>query len=637
MGRYVFKLPDVGEGTAEAELVAWHVAVGDTVAEDQPLADVMTDKATVELTSPVAGVVRELHGAPGDMRAVKSELVVLEVQGAGDAASDPEADDQRVVLAPSGERNVDARDTPPTTPAVERPSAGAQAAASAQNSAAAQSPAAEPGSPAVSAAANPDAASGSAPAAGQSGVSGSPGESGEGDYVFRLPDVGEGTAEAELVAWHVKVGDAVSEDQPLADVMTDKATVELTSPTAGRVTALHGEPGQMIAVKAPLVVLDTGKGGAAKPPRSLRDSTAGGGASFRPAAPQDAPSTGELSAKPTEGAGRTIQPADAHSRAPAAAGFAPSQGLPAHATRAPGSRPLASPAVRRRSHELGVQLQYVPGSGPAGRISHADLDGYLGRDPAPAAPQGGAQAAPPAAAGDARYARRDGVDDLKLIGLRRRIAAQMQEAKRRIPHFMYAEEVDVTELEDLRAHLNATRRADQPKLTLLPFMIRALCKALPGYPNINARFDDEAGVLHRHAGVHLGMATQTRNGLIVPVIRHAETLDLWALAAEVARLAKATKAGTARKEELSGSTLTLTSLGPLGGVTHTPVINHPETAIVGPNKIIERPVVRNGAIAIRKMMNVSSSFDHRVVDGYDAAEFIQTLKGLLEHPATLFM
>ena len=229
------------------------------------------------------------------------------------------------------------------------------------------------------------------------------------------------------------------------------------------------------------------------------------------------------------------------------------------------------------------------------------------------------------------------MDELKIIGLRRKIAAQMQESKRRIPHFAYIEECDVTELEDLRAHLNRTKRPDQPKLTLLPFLVRALVKALPGYPNINARFDDDAGVLHRHAAVHLGIATQTPNGLIVPVLRHAETLDVWAAAAEIARLAKATREGTAKKDELTGSTITLTSLGTLGGVAHTPVVNHPETAIVGPNKIIERPVVRNGQIVVRKMMNVSSSFDHRVVDGYDAAEFIQSVKGLLEHPATLFM
>ena len=536
-------------------------------------------------------MVRELHGDPGDLRAVKSPLVVLEVEGVGDAVA---PSDQRLVPNPSGERNVDPRDTPPTTPAAERPSA-------------AETPAPAPTS---------------APAAGA------------GDFVFRLPDVGEGTAEAELVAWHVAVGDRVEEDQPLADVMTDKATVELTSPTAGVVTALHGEPGEMLAVKSPLVELDTGKGaGAARPPQPLRDSSSEGGASPSPIAATHAPPPlGEVASRGSEGA---VQSTDAHQRAPAAAGFAASQGLspPAFATRATGSKPLASPAVRRRAHELGVPLQYVPGTGPAGRVSHADLDAYLARDHAPADPA----PAPAAAPADGRYARREAVDDLKIIGLRRRIAAQMQEAKRRIPHFAYIEECDVTELEDLRAHLNATKRADQPKLTLLPFLIRALCKAAPGYPNINARFDDEAGVLHRHAAVHLGMATQTPNGLIVPVIRHAETMDVWGLATEISRLAKSVREGTAKKEELSGSTLTLTSLGPLGGLAHTPVVNHPETAIVGPNKIVERPVVRGGQIVIRKMMNVSSSFDHRVVDGYDAAEFIQTVRGFLEHPATLFM
>ena len=594
MGRFVFKLPDVGEGTAEAELVAWHVAVGDTVAEDQPLADVMTDKATVELTSPVAGVVRELHGAPGDMRAVKSELVVLETEAAGDASG---GEDQRLVLTPSGERNIDARDTPPTTPLTERPSADAD------DGDTCPAPNAEGMIP-CEADATPAATA--------------------GDYVFRLPDVGEGTAEAELVAWKVAVGDAVEEDQPLADVMTDKATVELTAPVAGVVTALHGEVGAMVAVKSPLVELHTGRGGAA----AARPAPAAAPAA--PARTPPAPSAqgGPGAATPAVSQ-KTPEPAagEANIRAPGGGGFAASQ--PAFATRAAGAKPLASPAVRARAHELGVQLQYVPGSGPAGRISHADLDAYLQRDHAPAPP--------PAAAAPSGPAQRDGVDELKIIGLRRRIAAQMQESKRRIPHFMYAEEVDVTELEELRAHLNATRRKEQPKLTLLPFLATALCKVLPAYPNINARFDDEAGVLHRHRAVHLGMATQTPNGLIVPVIRHAESLDVWALAAEIARLAAATRDGTAKKEELSGSTLTLTSLGPLGGVTHTPVINHPETAIIGPNKIIERPVVRHGQIVVRKMMNISSSFDHRVVDGWDAAEMIQKLKGLLEHPATLFM
>ena len=610
MARFVFRLPDVGEGTAEAELVAWHVKVGDRVEEDQPLADVMTDKATVELTSPVAGVVRELHGEPGEMRAVKSDLVILETEG---AASASDGSDQRLVPNPSGERNIDARDTPPTTPATERP-AGAEAVSGGVDIAG------------LAANSSPDTDSCPAPnAEGMIECAADVTPAGAGDFVFRLPDVGEGTAEAELVAWKVAIGDMVEEDQPLADVMTDKATVELTAPVGGRVTALHGEVGQMVAVKAPLVELHTGRGGSAPsvtavpatppPPKSGEAS---------PSAPPT-PWGGDGAAAGRDGGGSSTP--EAHQRAPGGGGFAASQ--PAFATRAPGAKPLASPAVRRRAHELGVELQYVPGAGPAGRISHADLDAYLSRDHAPTPQAQAASASGPA--------RREAVDDLKIIGLRRKIAQAMQESKRRIPHFMYAEEVDVTELEELRAHLNATKRADQPKLTLLPFLVAGLCKVLPGYPNINARFDDDAGVLHRHAGVHMGVATQTPNGLIVPVVRHAEALDVWELAVEIARLAKATREGKATKDELSGSTITLTSLGTLGGVTHTPVINHPETAIVGPNKIIERPVVRHGAIVVRKMMNVSSSFDHRVVDGYDAAEMIQKLKGLLEHPATLFM
>jgi 2-oxoisovalerate dehydrogenase E2 component (dihydrolipoyl transacylase) len=290
----------------------------------------------------------------------------------------------------------------------------------------------------------------------------------------------------------------------------------------------------------------------------------------------------------------------------------------------PGDKPLASPAVRRRAEELGIALQFVPGTGPAGRIDHADLDAYIasgGRTSVAHSP----------------YAKRDGVVEIKIIGLRRKIAEKMQEAKRRIPHFAYVEEIDMTELESLRAHLNATKRPDQPKLTLLPFLMRGLVRLLPAYPQINTRFDDDAGVVHRYSAVHIGIATQTANGLIVPVVRHAESLDVWESASEVARLAQLTRDGKASREDLSGSTITITSLGALGGLVTTPVINHPEVAIVGPNAIVERPVVRDGQIVVRKMMNLSSSFDHRVVDGYDAAEFIQKLKRLLEHPATLFM
>lgn len=434
-----------------------------------------------------------------------------------------------------------------------------------------------------------------------------------GRYVFKLPDVGEGTAEAEIVAWHVKIGERIEEDQQLVDVMTDKATVEMTSPVTGVVVSLHGTPGEMAPVGAPLVELDV--------------EGAGNVADAAPAKIENKPSPAKKAAathtaeKPVTKKSTPAPASGDDSRGEAAAG---STQLAAFATRSPGTKPLASPAVRRRAEELGIRLQFVPGTGPAGRIEHADLESYVasgGRSPV----------------AQSGYPQREGIEEIRVIGLRRKIAEKMQEAKRRIPHFAYVEEVDMTELESLRAHLNAARGPDRPKLTLLPFLMRGLVCLLPNYPQINARFDDEAGVVHRHAAVHVGIATQTANGLIVPVVRHAETLDLWQAAAEIARLAHLTRDGKASREDLSGSTITITSLGALGGIVTTPVINHPEVAIIGPNAILERPVVRGGQIVVRKMMNLSSSFDHRVVDGYDAAEFIQKLKALLEHPAMLFM
>jgi 2-oxoisovalerate dehydrogenase E2 component (dihydrolipoyl transacylase) len=396
-------------------------------------------------------------------------------------------------------------------------------------------------------------------------------------YVFKLPDVGEGTAEAEIVTWHVAVGQTIAEDDPLVDVMTDKATVEMTSPVSGVVLELTGAPGDMAPVGSGIVVIEV-------------------------AAEADADGIVQAPAVETIAAPAPQAPSPA----------APEAG--AH-------KPLAAPAVRRRAEDLGVSLSDIAGTGPDGRIEHADLDALAVKAPAPGAPA---------------YARRTEIEEIKIIGLRRKIAEKMQDAKRRIPHFAYIEEVDMTALEELRSHLNNFHK-DRGKLTVLPFFMRALVKALPAYPQINARFDDDAGVVSRYGGVHIGVATQTSNGLIVPVVRHAEALDLWASAAEVARLAKAARDGKATSEELSGSTITLTSLGPLGGIATTPVINHPEVAIVGPNKIVERPVVRGGQVTVRKMMNLSSSFDHRVVDGYDAAAFIQTIKGLLEYPATLFI
>jgi len=427
-----------------------------------------------------------------------------------------------------------------------------------------------------------------------------------GQYFFKLPDVGEGTAEAEIAAWHVKVGDTVKEDQHLVDIMTDKAVVEIPSPVSGRITALNGEAGEMRPVGSVLIEIEVEGAGNAKP-GTAKPAPAPEPVAAKAPAPEPEPEPKPAAAAPTPVAREAAKPA--------------------FATRAAGDKPLASPAVRKRAWDLGIDLQFVPGTGPAGRIGHDDLDGFIA--------SGGSTAK--AGTAPFRDVKREGVEAVKVIGLRRKIAEKMQEAKRRIPHFSYIEEVDVTALEELRLHLNATKKADRPKLTILPFLIKAMTKALPEFPQINARYDDDAGVVHRHAGVQMGIATQTPTGLVVPVIAHAEALDLWGAAGEIARLAAAARDGKATRDELAGSTITITSLGAMGGLASTPVINRPEVAIVGVNKMIERPVVRDGQIVIRKIMNLSASFDHRVVDGWDAAAFIQRIRGLLEQPATLFM
>lgn len=435
-----------------------------------------------------------------------------------------------------------------------------------------------------------------------------------GLYHFRLPDVGEGVAEAEVVVWHVKPGDAVKEDQSLVDVMTDKATVDMTSPVDGTVIAIHGTVGEMKAVGTVLIELEVEGAG---------NVSAG---TVAPAAHASAVAEAPVATPaPTPQVIPAAAPAPKADPAPRLAATAPSsRNAPAFTTRAVGDAPLAAPATRRRAHDLGIPLQFVPGSGPGGRITPEDLDAYVA--------SGGA-----GGGGDPRYVTREGIDDTQIIGMRRRIAEKMQDAKRRIPHIAYVEECDLTELEALRVDLNANRIEGQPKLTLLPFFIRALVRALPDFPQVNARYDDDEGVLHQYAGVHVGIATQTPAGLMVPVIRHAETLDLWACATELSRLSKAAREGKAKREELSGSTITITSLGTLGGITTTPIINHPEVAIIGPNKLVDRPVIQGSLVTVRKMMNISSSFDHRIVDGYDAALFVQRLKRLLEHPALLFM
>ncbi len=411
-------------------------------------------------------------------------------------------------------------------------------------------------------------------------------------HVIKMPDIGEGIAEVEVVAWHVKLGDEVQEDQALADVMTDKAAVEIPSPVKGKVIALGAKAGDVVAVGAELMRLDVDGGGSTD---AVAKTTA-------PAAPPVAVTSAGNGA------------------APARAVVEPPRG------RDTAQKPLASPSVRRHARELGIELRDVSGSGPAGRIEHGDLEAYATGRRTPAG-----------ARRPSDLIQQDDTEQIPVIGLRRKIAQKMQEAKRRIPHFAYVEEVDVTELEKLRAFLNETRREEQPKLTLLPFIMRAVVLAVADYPQINAHFDDDAGIITRYRAVHLGIATQTKSGLVVPVVKHAEARDIWESAAEVARLAGAARDGKADRGELSGSTITISSLGPLGGIVSTPIINHPEVAIVGINRIVERPMFVGGAVVARKLMNLSSSFDHRVVDGQDAAEFIQRVRRLLEIPATLFM
>ncbi len=430
------------------------------------------------------------------------------------------------------------------------------------------------------------------------------------EHVIKMPDVGEGVAEAELVEWHVKVGDPVREDTVLAAVMTDKATVEIPSPVEGTVSWLGGEIGETIAVGSAIVRIDVA--GEAPAPAPMDD-----GEGESPVAEGLAPEGEKLPPPPAE---KPEKPkAATKAPAPKPAATMPGASVP----RPEGERPLASPAVRLRAREAGVDLRQVAGTGPANRITHDDLDIFIARGTRPAAVAG--------------LQPDTSVEEIKVVGLRRRIAEKMALAKSRIPHITYIEEVDVTALEELRAKLNAEKKPDRPKLTILPFLMRAMVKAIAEQPQINAIYDDDAGIIHRHGGVHIGIAAQTASGLVVPVVRHTEARDLWDCAAEVNRLADAAKAGTATREELSGSTVTITSLGAMGGVATTPVINYPEVAIVGVNKIMVRPVWDGTQFMPAKMMNLSSSFDHRVIDGWDAAVFVQRIKTLLETPALIFV
>ena len=417
-----------------------------------------------------------------------------------------------------------------------------------------------------------------------------------GKHVFKLPDIGEGVVEGEVVQWHVAAGDAVSEDDPIVDVMTDKATVTIPSPVTGVVSSLSGEVGEMVAGGSTLVEFDS-------------DAAAAVASEPEPVAEP------EPEAEPA--------PAAEPEPIPAPTPTAPE---PTAAPAAPSSKVLASPAIRRRAREAGVALSQVRGSGPAGRVRHADLDAYIAADGAVSG-----------AAPSAYSTKRTDVTEVKVVGLRRKIAEQMVISKSTIPHFSYFEEADVTELEALRQMLNASRDESQSKLTYLPFIMLALSKIMPDHPECNAHYDDQAGVVSRHSAVHIGIATQTEKGLYVPVVKHVEAMDTWQAAAELHRVAGAARDGTASLDDLTGSTFTITSLGRDGGLGATPIINHPEVAILGVHKARDMPVAKDGQVVVRRIMNLSSSFDHRVVDGADGAALVQHLRRMLEHPALIFM
>ena len=429
-----------------------------------------------------------------------------------------------------------------------------------------------------------------------------------GDYVFKLPDIGEGVVEGEIVSWHVKIGDTIVEDAPIVDVMTDKATVTIPSPTSGVVKELSGEVGDMIAVGTALITFT-------------------GGDNIEPAAEESAetkavtePEIKEVVEKTVE---EVVEIVEKKSTPPI---NVPIKESTKTVKNSANSRVLASPAVRRRAREAELDLKLVSGSGPAGRIRHADLDAYI-------AAGGAVTGAPP----KSYSTKRTETNEIKVVGLRRKIAEQMVKSKFSIPHFSYFEEIDVTELEKLRKFLNSTKDESQPKLTYLPFIMMALAKIMPKHQECNAHYDEENNIVTQHSAVHLGIATQTDRGLFVPVVKHVEAMDIWQSASEMQRVSGSARNGTASLEDLSGSTFTITSLGRDGGLGATPIINHPEVSILGVHKAREMPVVQDGKIEIRRIMNVSSSFDHRIVDGANGAALIQSLKKLLEHPALIFM
>jgi 2-oxoisovalerate dehydrogenase E2 component (dihydrolipoyl transacylase) len=441
-------------------------------------------------------------------------------------------------------------------------------------------------------------------------------------FIFKMPDLGEGTVEAEIVAWHTKPGDVVQEDQVIVEVMTDKAAVEVPAPVGGRVVSISGEPGDKVAVGSPLIVFETGA------------------AETVPAAPEAVPAATDVAPTAPEAVPAAMHVAPAVPVRSTPSISAPDPGRPDPGGSQGHGRVKASPASRRRAREAGIDLSTVSGSGPGGRILPGDLMAADNRAPVtppigPGARRVSAETSGPTSSG-APSALPE-TTEIKVIGVRRVIAERMSEAKRNIPHFAYVEEVDVTELESLRQHLNTKLAKGEPGLTYLPLVILALTRTLESFPQCNVLYDAARGVLVRHRAVHVGVATQTPDGLKVPVVRNAHALSLWDLAADIRRVSERARSNKATRDELVGSTITVTSLGKLGGIASTPVINAPEVAIIGLNKAVERPVVHDGAVIVRRIMNLSSSFDHRFVDGYDAAAMIQTLKDLLEHPATIFI
>ena len=427
-----------------------------------------------------------------------------------------------------------------------------------------------------------------------------------GDYVFKLPDIGEGVVEGEIVAWHVKVGDSINEDDQIVDIMTDKATVTIPSPTGGVVTELSGEVGDMIAVGSALVTFSTD----GSPINSQVE---------------DLPEP-EVTENPVVEEEKIPEPIKKEIKKSAPETVKTVTESKVVVQSSGNKRILASPAVRRRARDADLELSLVSGSGPAGRIRHADLDAYI-------AAGGTVTGAPPSS----YSTRRTDTNEIKVVGLRRKIAEQMVKSKFSIPHFSYFEEIDVTELEELRQMLNATRGDDQPKLTYLPFIMMALAKIMPNHKECNALYNEESNIVTQYSAVHLGIATQTERGLFVPVVKHVEAMDIWQSASEMQRVSGAARNGTASLDDLSGSTFTITSLGRDGGLGATPIINHPEVSILGVHKAREMPVVKDGKIVVRRIMNVSSSFDHRIVDGANGAALVQALKRMLEYPALIFM